>query len=340
MFRFEDPIYLYLLLLLPVWVVIYLFMLFREKKKLKLFGDLNLLKILAPDVSPFRKHIKFVCLMLALGLLICMMARPQFGLKIDTNKRNGIEAIIALDVSNSMLAEDVSPNRLERSKMLISNLVDKMTDDKVGMIVFAGEAFTQLPITSDYVSAKMFLDAISPNMIASQGTDIGGAINLAMKSFTQTEGVGRAIILITDGENHEGGAEEAAAEAAKKGIHVFIIGVGKPDGGPIPIGNGEYLRDNSGNVVVTRLDENMCRLVAKAGNGTFIRLDNTSLAQRSLSNELDKLTKKELNSTVYSEYDEQFQAVAILVLLILIIEICILERKNPFFKKIKLFRKS
>ena len=273
-------------------------------------------------------------------MLIVMLARPQLGTKISHEKRTGIETIICLDISNSMLAEDVAPSRLERSKMMVENLIDHFTNDKIGLIVFAGNAFVQLPITSDYVSAKMFLSGIDPSMMATQGTDIAAAISMASHSFTQQEGVGKAIIVITDGEDHEGGAMEAAKEALDKGMNTYVLGVGSPQGAPIPTGNGDYLKDNTGQTVMTGLNEEMCRQLADAGHGAYIHVENNSHAQEQLDNELDKLAKKEISSTIYSDFDEQFQAVGILVLLLLIIEVCILEIKNPMLKNVSLFKRS
>lgn len=291
-----------------------------------------------PDVSSSRKSLKFWLMIAALALLIVMLARPQMGTKISQEKRKGIEVIISLDISNSMRAEDVVPSRLDKSKMLVENMVDNFTNDKVGLVVFAGDAFIQLPITSDYVSAKMFLQNTDPSLIATQGTDLAGAIELSSKSFTQQDKVGRAILIITDGEDHEGGAIEAAEKARKNGIMVFVLGVGSTKGSPVPDGNGGYMKDNSGQEVISALNEEMCKQVAQAGGGAYIHVDNTSLAQRQLNDELTKLQKGDISSVVYSEYDEQFQAVGILVLILLIIEMLILERKNPFFKKIKLFK--
>jgi len=340
MFRFENPIYLYLLALIPVLVLIR-YVAFRNKKnKLKKFGELELLKQLMPDVSRFRPMVKFCLLLAALAILIVMLARPQMGTKISHEKRNGIETMIAVDISNSMRAEDVVPSRLDKSKMLIENMVENFTNDKVGLIVFAGDAFIQLPITSDYVSAKMFLQSIDPSLIATQGTDIAQAIDMAMNSFTQQEKVGRAIIIITDGEDHEGGAVEAAKAARKKGMRVFVLGVGSPKGSPVPDGNGGYLLDNTGTEVMSALNEQMCMQIAEAGGGAYIHVDNTNDAQERLNNELTKLEKGEITSTVYSEYDEQFQAFGILALLLLIIEICVLESKNPLLKNLKLFKKK
>lgn len=340
MLRFEDPIYLWLLWLIPLLALVRLVMWRRRKGKLRKFGDPALVSQLMPDVSKYRPSVKFWLLNAALAVLIVMLARPQMGAKISHEKRNGIEAIICMDISNSMLAEDVVPSRLDKSKMLVENMVDHFTNDKIGLVVFAGDAFVQLPITSDYVSAKMFLQNIDPSLIQTQGTDIARAINVAMRSFTQQDKVGRAIIVITDGEDHEGGAEQAAAAAKKKGINVFILGVGSTKGAPIPLGNGDYLKDESGQTVMSALNEQMCQQIAKAGSGTYIHVDNTSDAQEQLNDQLTKLQKGETNSVVYSEYNEQFQAFAILAIILLIVEVCILEAKNPRLRGLKLFNKK
>ena len=338
MFRFADPDYLYLLILLPLVAVLYFYSNYRRKKRIRQYGDPELLKELMPEVSIYRPSVKFWILWVSLGLAVLMLARPQFGTKVEKVKRSGIETIIALDISNSMLAEDVVPSRLEKAKSLISRLVSGFKDDKVGLIVFAGDAFTQLPITNDYISAKMFLESTSPSLISSQGTNIGEAIRLSMKSFTPQEKVGRAIVIITDGENHEGGALEAAKEAASKGVKVFVLGIGSPEGAPIPFeGTNDYRKDNEGNVIVTRLNEQMCREIAQAGNGVYIRVDNSSSAQSLLQKEVDKLTKSDLESTVYSDYNEQFPIIAWIIIVLLVLEILILDKKNPLFRNIRLF---
>lgn len=338
MFRFEDSIYLYLLILIPVLAVIRFITYRNQKKRLRKFGEPKLLKELMPDVSHWRPGIKFWLLQGSLALLIIMLARPQMGTKISQEKRTGIETVIAVDISNSMRAEDVEPSRLDRAKMMVENLVDHFTDDKIGLIVFAGDAFVQLPITSDYVSAKMFLNNIDPSMILTQGTDIARAIEMGTHSFTQDEGVGKAIIVITDGEDHEGGALEAAQAAKKEGMRVYVLGVGSTNGAPIPDPQtGDYMKDNSGNTVMSALNEDMCRQVASAGGGAYIHVSNNSNAQRQLDIELDKLSKKEIATTIYSDFDEQFQAFGILALLLLIIEICLLESKNPMLKNISVF---
>ena len=340
MLRFEDPIFLWLLCIFPVLILIRLIGWKRRHAKLKKLGDPELLKQLMPGISKYRPTVKFCLMLSALALLIVMLARPQMGSKISHDKRQGIETIICLDISNSMLAEDVVPSRLDKSKMLVENLVDNFTNDKIGLIVFAGDAFVQLPITSDYVSAKMFLQNITPGLIQTQGTNIADAIDLASKSFTQQNNVGRAIVVITDGENHESGATEAAAAAKKKGINVFILGIGNTKGAPIPMGDGGYLKDHSGNTVMTALNENMCKELAQAGSGQYIHVDNTSDAEKTLNDDLAKLQKGDTSSVIYSEYDEQFQAVGILVILLLILEICILEVKNPLLRNIKFFEKA
>lgn len=341
MFRFGEPIYLYLLLIVPFLVVFYLYTNYRRRKRLRQYGDPELMAHLMPNVSKYRPDVKFWLVTAALVMVIFMLARPQFGSKMETVKRQGVETVVALDISNSMLAQDVTPSRLEKSKKLVSRLVETFNNDKVAMIVFAGEAFTQLPITSDYISAKMFLETISPSLITTQGTDIRGAIGLAMKSFTPNEGVGRAIVLITDGENHEGGAVEAAQQAAEKGVRVFVLGVGSPDGSPIPVeGTNDFRRDKDGNVVVTKLNEQMCQEIAKVGNGMYVRVDNTNNAERALNAEINKLAKADVETQVYTEFDEQFDVLAWLALVLLAVDVMLLNRKNPLFKNVKLFKQD
>ena len=338
MLRFEDPIYLWMLFIIPILVLMRFIVWRKRKRNLRKFGDPSLLKEMMPDVSKYRPTIKFCLLLSAITILIFMIARPQVGSKISHEKREGIEVLIALDISNSMMAQDVIPSRLEKSKLLIEDLVDHFTNDKVGLVVFAGDAFVQLPITNDYVSAKMFLQNINPSLITTQGTDLARAISLSQSCFTQREHIGRAIIVITDGEDHEGGALEAAREAYKKGINVFILGVGTSKGAPIPDGNGGYLKDNSGQTVLSALNEQMCQQVAKAGNGVYIHVDNTSDAQEKLNKELSKLQSGISDTVGYSEYNEQFQIFGIILLLLLIVETILLESRNPLFKQINLFR--
>ena len=337
MFKFAHPNALFLYILLLMVAVVYFMARSRRKKALSRYGNPELLSEMMPEVSTSRPALKFWLTFTALCFMVLLLARPQFGTKMETVTRQGIETVIALDISNSMLAEDVAPNRLEKSKNIISKLVVGFADDKVGLIVFAGDAFIQLPITSDFISAKIFLESIDPGLIARQGTNIKAAIDMATRSFTPKEGVGKAIIIITDGENHEGGAMEAAKSAAEKGMMVYVMGVGSPEGAPIPVGSGEYRRDKKGDVIVTRLNEQMCQEIAAAGNGMYIRIDNTNNAQRILQKEIDKLAKADIETTTYSEYDEQFAVMAWIAFVLLLIEMLIMMKKNPRIKGINLF---
>ena len=306
------------------------------------FGDPELMAQLMPDASKSRPIVKFTLLMVALVLLIVAAARPQYGQQEKTVKRQGIEVMVALDISNSMLAEDVAPNRLDRAKQMLSKMIDNMTDDKVGLVVFAGEAFTQLPITCDYVSAKMFLNTISPKLIPTQGTAIGAALQTAIRSFgSQESDAGRAIILITDGENHEDDATAVAKQAQELGIQVFVIGIGKPEGSPIPIpGTNDYIKDRSGQVVVSRLNEEMCQEIAQAGKGAYVRCDNTNTAMRALQQELDRIATTDLETTVYADYNEQYQSFLLIALLLLVIDCFILMRQNHRLNRMDLFKEK
>ncbi len=338
--KFANPEYLYLLILVPIVSAIYIYTNYQKTRQLKEYGEPELLAHLMLDVSPIRTGIKFWLSIAALTMLIVVLARPQFGSKKETITRQGIETVIALDISNSMMAEDIAPNRLEKSKKIISQLIETFKDDKIGLIVFAGDAFVQLPITNDFISAKMFLEAISPSLISRQGTDIGAAINLATRSFSPNDSIGRAVIIITDGENHEGGAEEAAKKASEQGIAVYMLGVGSVEGAPIPVPeSNDFRKDKEGNVVVTKLNEEMGKSIATAGNGAYIRVDNTNNAQRLLQKEMDKLAKADVSTEIFTDYTEQFEFVAWVALLLLILDIIILPGKSNLTKRIKLFDK-
>ena len=323
--RFANPEYLYLLLLLPVVAFLFIYSNYRRKKNISSYGDPQLLKKLMPATAVLRNRITFWFTFLALALLVVALARPQFGAKKETVTTRGVEVVVALDISNSMLADDISPNRLEKAKRLISRIINHSTENKVALVVFAGEAFVQLPITDDFISAKMFLESITPSLIARQGTDIGAAIDLAAKSFTANDKIGKAVIVITDGENHEGGAEEAAMRAAEKGINIYMLGIGTEKGGRIPVdGKNEFMRDSEGFVVISKLNEEMAGNIAKAGKGTYVRVDNTNNAQTIIENELDKLQKDDVKTEVYTKYREQFEVIAIMVFLLLIAETVII----------------
>ena len=339
MFRFEHPEYLYLLFVIPLLAAFYIYLMNSKKKAIKSFGNMSIIKQLMPDVSLKKQYLKYWLVSIGIVLFIFLIAGPQFGSKLETVKRQGVEVMVCLDVSKSMLSTDISPNRLEKSKQMLSRLVDNLKNDKIGLIIFAGDAYVQLPITSDYVSAKMFLSSIDPSMVPVQGTAIGSAIRLATRSFTPNEASDKTIILITDGENHEDDAIGAVKAATEKGIKTNVLGVGLPTGAPIPIGgNNNFLRDKDGNVVVTKLNEEMCKEIAAAGNGMYARTDNTNTALRALQQEIDKMNKSELESKVYSAYDEKYQILAWIILFILILEFFVLDRKNRIYKKIKLFK--
>jgi Ca-activated chloride channel family protein len=291
-------------------------------------------------VSEGKLRVKFAIEMLALVSLIIAAARPQFGSKLETVKKEGIEVMVCLDISNSMLAEDIQPNRLERAKRMLSCLVDNLDNDQVGLIVFAGEAYTQLPITNDFVSAKMFLQSIDPRMVSLQGTAIGAAINLAVRSFTPNEASEKAIVLITDGENHEDDAQGAAANALAKGIHTHVIGIGSTQGALVPDDSGRpgsYRKDASGNPVTTRLDEQMAQAIAAAGQGIYAHADNTNSAVQTLTESLGQLKTTELESHVFADYDDKFMPFLAIALILLLIDMFLLDKANALLRKIRIF---
>ena len=341
LFRFANPDFLYLLLLLPVLVALFMLNEFRKRKSVRKLGDAGLVQRLMPELSRTRPVVKFLIIMICLASAIVMVARPQFGSKLEEVKKRGVEVIIALDVSNSMLAEDIQPSRLERAKQAISRLVDDLDNDKIGLIVFAGDAYTQIPITTDYVSAKMFLSTVSPEMVAKQGTAIGSAIRLGMKSFSPGEGKSKALIIISDGENHEDDPVAAADEASKAGVVVHTIGIGSTQGVPIPITSGnrrDYLKDSKGNVVITKLDEGILKQIAVTGGGVYVRASNSNFGLDEIYDEIKKMKKQELESKVFTEYNEQFQIFAFISLVLLIAEYVVMDRRNRKLANIRLWK--
>jgi Ca-activated chloride channel family protein len=344
MIQFAHKEILWFLLTIPLMLVGYVLFWRYRRRALDRMGDRELLSELMPDASNAAHHWKFMLLLTGTVLLIIASSGPRVGSRLEEVQQKGREIIIALDVSNSMLAEDVKPSRLERSKQMINHMVDRMSNDKVGLIVFAGDAYTQIPITDDYPSVKMFLEGAGPDMVSKQGTAIGSAIKLAVRSFsTQAEGSGsgetvpnRAIVVITDGENHEDDAVGEAAKALEKGIRVFTVGLGDPNGVPIPLRPGSTANrtDRNGQVVVSKLNEKLLVEVARAGNGAYIAGDRIN----SLIDELDKLERTELTSRVFSEFAERFQYFAGFALLFLVLEFFIRSRKNPVIQKLNLFR--
>ena len=341
LFRFANPEYLYLLLLLPFMIAIFIINEFRKRNSLKKLGETNLINRLIPEISGTRPVIKFLFQLMALSAAVIMLARPQFGSRIEEVKKQGVEVIIALDVSNSMLAEDIQPNRLTRAKQAISRLVDNLENDKIGLIVFAGDAYTQIPVTTDYVSAKMFLSTINPEMVPKQGTAIGAAIDLASRSFTPGEGKSKALIIITDGENHEDDPVSVAGEATKTGIVIHTIGIGSAEGVPVPVATGgrrDYLKDAAGAIVITKLDEEILKKIAMSAGGNYIRASNSNIGLDEIFNDIRKMKKEELESTMYTEYNDQFQIFAAISVLFLLLDILIMDRKNRKLQEVKLFK--
>lgn len=341
LFRFANPDFLYLLLILPVMILLFIINEARKNKALKRIGEEELVKRLLPERSGIRPVIKFILQLTVTGLAVVILARPQFGSKLEEVKKEGVEVIIALDVSNSMMAEDIQPNRLTRAKQALSRLIDNLDNDKIGLIVFAGDAYTQIPITTDYISAKMFLSAISPDMVPRQGTAIGSAISLGMRSFTPGEGKSKAMIIITDGENHEDDPVAKAEEASKAGIVIHTIGIGSADGVPVPLtvgGKRDYLKDIDGNTVISKLDEDILKKIAVSGGGNYVRASNSSLGLDEVFNDIKKMKKQEMESTMFTEYNDQFQIFAAIALFLLLADYLIMERKNRRLANIRLFK--
>jgi len=326
MLLFADYRYLSLLLLCPVFLLGYGLLRHLRSRRVKAFGDEELVKALMPSWSRSKGWVRMVLFTLAFALFAIGLARPRTGAKLAERTTRGAEIIVALDVSNSMLAEDYSPNRLERAKLSISRLTDRLQDDRIGLVIFAGTSFVQLPVTTDYVSAKMFLGSIDTGSIPVQGTAIGDAIRLSIKSFSAQSEKSRVIVVISDGENHEDDAVAAARQAAELGIKVYTIGVGSAEGQPIPM-DGGLLKDKDGNIVVTRLDEETLRQVAKAGGGAYIHAGGEEFGLNPIIQDIRRMEDEEFGSVVFEEYDEQYMYFLGAALLLLVIEMLIGERK-------------
>lgn len=326
MIIFAAPHYLLLLLLIPFFFLGMGLWLWGRRRRLRRFGDEALVNELMPSWSRGKLWVRTVLLSLAFFFFVIGLSRPQIGAKLKDHKIKGAEIMIVLDVSNSMLAQDYSPDRLERAKLSISRITDKLKDDRIGLIVFAGTSFVQLPITSDYVSAKMFLNSISTESIPIQGTAIGDAISTAVRGFSAQSEHSRAIIVITDGENHEDDAVAAAKQAAEAGIKVYTIGVGSADGQPIPM-NGELLKDKDGNIVVTRLDEETLRNVASAGGGAYVHAGNDEFGLTPIISDIRKMEDEEYNSVVFEEYNEQFMYFLGIALVFFVLEMLVGDRR-------------
>jgi Ca-activated chloride channel homolog len=340
MFRFANPEFFWGLLIIPILTLLFIWSRILRKRAIRKFGNEETLKLLMPSVSGPRPVVKFIILQLAIVSIIIGIARPQFGSKLKKTKREGIELFIALDVSNSMLAEDIKPNRLDRAIRAITRLTDRLKDDKIGLIVFAGDAYIQLPLTTDYNSAKLFLSSVTPDMVPKPGTAIGSAIDLAVKSFTPDTKSSKAIVIITDGENHEDDPVAAAKAANEKGVVVHSIGMGLPQGVPIPLvanGQSDYRKDKDGKVVITKLDEQMLQQISAAGKGIYVRANNAQVGLDNILDEINAMQKSEMEARTFSEYEDQFQYFFALGLILMMLELLILERKNKYLRNFRLF---
>ena len=327
MLVFASYRFLWLLLLVPLIPALYAVALAFRKRRIRRFGDPKMVAHLMPHYSRAKGWVRIILFTLAFFFFVIGLSRPQIGAKLSERQTKGAEIMICLDVSNSMLAQDYTPCRLERAKLAISSLVDKLHDDRIGLIIFAGSSFVQLPVTTDYVSAKMFLSSIDAGSVPVQGTAIGDAIHTAMKSFSAQSEKSRVIILISDGENHEDDAVAAAKEAAQAGIRIYTVGVGSAAGQPIPV-DGELLRDKDGNIVVTHLDEKTLRQIAEAGGGAYIQAGNEEFGLNPIINDIRAMEGELFSSVVFEEYDEQYMYFFAIALILLVIEMLVGERKN------------
>jgi Ca-activated chloride channel family protein len=344
MLRFAHIDILWALLAIPVLIFFFWEISRWKTKALKQLGDKEVVRLMMPQVSLSRPWIKFTFFALALIFLIIGLADPQIGSKTEEVKRKSADLMILLDVSNSMLSQDFQPNRLENAKQAIAQLIDNLHDDRIGIVVFAGQAYVQLPVTNDYSAAKLFLNTINTNMVPTQGTAIGAAIDMGIKSFDFKNGTGKAMIIITDGENHEDDAVSAARNAADKNVTVNVIGIGSPQGAPVPLGNGQqgYHLDENGKTVISKLNEDMCKEIAAAGNGTYVRATSANSGLNVMMDQISKIQRKTVDSKNFKDFEHRFQFFLGLALLMLMVEFFISNRKNQRLSNLKLFevRKS
>lgn len=339
MFRFANPEMLYLLAALPVAVVIYIVARVVRRRRLNRFGNPQTLRLLMPEASSWRNGFKFFIWAVAFVLVIFAAARPQVGSKLSEKKSRGIEMVLAIDVSNSMLADDFEPSRLERTKYAVDKLIDRLEQEHIGVVVFAGEAQVQLPVTSDYRMAKAFVKRISPSLVSVQGTAVGSAIETSILTFSPESGNSRAIILITDGETHDANALDAASYAAGEGIRIFTIGIGTPEGAPIHLGD-DYIRDESGEMVVSKLDEGMLQSIAAATQGAYVRATRQSIGLDEIVSEIKAIEQRELSVVRFDEYDEKYPYLLWTALVLLVVEVLVFGHRNPLLARFDIFTRS
>ena len=343
--RFERPECLYWLIIIPVLVLIYILFRIGQRKRFERFANIGMRDSLVPTYSTRRANFKFIVFLLMIACAILALANLQSGSKMEEVKREGIDLYLAVDVSNSMNAEDIVPSRLERSKQAINKLISEMKGDRIGVIVFADKAFVQLPITTDYSAAKMFLSTVNTSLVASQGTAIAEAINLALKSFSDEEH-SKAIVIISDGEDHENDAAvKAAQEAAKHGVRIYTIGMGLPDGAPIPEYNQYgrqigYKKDRNGSTIVTRLDEDMLRRIAETGGGIYVRANNSNVGLEKIYDDISKMDKTEIDTQVFTDYEDQFQWFIGPAILLLLVLVFMSSGKRRWESKLNLFERK
>lgn len=337
MFQFANPHILWLLLIIPVMVVVLIAISQLRKRNLAKFGNLHILQELMPEISQWRVKTKSALFLTAVAVVIIAAARPQFGSKLKEQKSQGIEMMLVVDISNSMLAEDFAPNRLDRTRYAIDKLFSTLEQDRVGLVVFAGEAKVQLPITTDYRMARSFVKRISPSLVSVQGTEIGQALDLASLSFSQNRDAGRVMILITDGETHDSSALDAAKRAAEQGIKIFAIGIGTPEGAPVKV-DGEFIKDEDDQMVVSRLNEELLQQITAATDGGYIRATNAAFGLEEIVAEIEKLEKGELTTLRFEEYNEQFLWILTIAAVLLLLESLLLARRNPRLKRFNIFR--
>jgi Ca-activated chloride channel family protein len=340
----DERIYLYFLFILPIVVVLFLVNLYWKRKKQREFGDLELLKRLSPERSNFKPFLKLTVMLLALAGLIIGLVNPKIGTKVETVKREGIDIVFAMDVSKSMLAEDVAPSRLDKSKQIVSQIINQLGSDRIGIVVYAGSAFPVLPITTDYGVAKMFLQSVNPEMVSSQGTSLDEAIKLSATYFAEKSKTSKLLIMISDGEDHSEGAQAAAEDAKKLGMKIITIGLGTEKGATIPLKkNGiveSYQRDNNGEVVITKLNPNSLATIAKITGGGYINGNNTKEVLEYVKNTLDKIQKTEFEATEMADFQSQFQWFLGIAFVLLYMDIFFLERKTRWVKKLNLFNEN